>query len=229
LTFHAEAHISTQPPPPFQDARVSHPYEDEERSGRSFAPPRQGTQARLRKCRIPRLVSCRPPNDETRQVSLSAAMTLRENAVSGGVSEKFPRTARLLKRADFRQVYEQGRRHFSANFTAFYRANAVGHGARIGFTVSRALGGAVDRNRMKRRLREASRACWEGFHPTVAVDVVVNPKKTVLTADFAVLTAEMRKTLAVVEKAANSGQANPRPAQDVVRERSKPRAGKAQR
>ena len=157
-------------------------------------------------------------------------MTLRENAVSGGVSEKFPKTARLLRHADFRQVYEQGRRHFSANFTAFYRAGDARDGfTRIGFTVSRALGGAVDRNRMKRRLREAARACWAGFQPAIAVDVVVNPKKTVLTADFADLTAEMRKTLAVVERTANSGQANARPAQDVSRERSKPRAGKAQR
>ncbi len=156
-------------------------------------------------------------------------MTLRENAVSGGVSAKIPKASRLLRHADFRLVYEQGRRHFSANFTAFYRANTGENAApRIGYTVSRALGGAVDRNRMKRRLREATRACWAGFAPQNAVDVVVNPKKTVLAADFAVLTEEMRKALAVIEK--NAAQ-NPRPAEDVSRSvsRNKPRARKAQR
>ena len=154
-------------------------------------------------------------------------MTLRENALSGGVSAKIPKTSRLLRHADFRLVYEQGRRHFSANFTAFYRTNNAGVSPRIGYTVSRALGGAVDRNRMKRRLREATRACWAGFSPTFAVDVVVNPKKSVLTADFAALASEMRKALAVVEKGVNSGQANPRPAENVSR--NKPRARKEQR
>ncbi|ABF39224.1 ribonuclease P protein component [Candidatus Koribacter versatilis Ellin345] len=154
-------------------------------------------------------------------------MTLRENAVSGGVSAKIPKASRLLRHADFRLVYEQGRRHFSANFTAFYRANITEKSPRIGYTVSRALGGAVDRNRMKRRLREATRACWAGFRPTFAVDVVVNPKKTVLATDFAVLTAEMQKALTVIEKAANSGQANPRPVENVSRH--KPRARKEQR
>jgi ribonuclease P protein component len=143
------------------------------------------------------------------------------------VSVKFPREARLLKHADFRRVYEQGRRHFSANLTAFYVVQPGTAGPRIGFTVSRALGGAVDRNRMKRRLREATREIWNGFWQTV--DIVVNPKKTVLTSEFSVLVEEMRKALAVVEKQVAAGQANPRPAEHVSRVRkTKPRAGKGQ-
>lgn len=153
---------------------------------------------------------------------------LRENTVSGATQVKFPRTARLLKHADFRRVYEQGRRHFSANLTAFYLAHSDAAGPRIGFTVSRALGGAVERNRMKRRLREATREAWNGFG--LPVDVVVNPKKTVLRAEFATLVEEMRKTLAVVEKQVAAGQANPRPAAVVLKERNRePRTGKEQR
>src|SRR6202044_728519 len=111
---------------------------------------------------------------------------------------RFPRAARLLRHADFERVYKQGRRHFSASMTVFYwprpeataeteanrRAAApVPTGLRIGFTVGRALGGAVQRNRMKRRLREAVRMTlpWPG----VAADVVINPKKSLLTTDFA--------------------------------------------
>jgi ribonuclease P protein component len=149
-------------------------------------------------------------------------------AGSDTVSVKFSREARLLKHADFRRVYEQGRRHFSANLTAFYVVQRGSTGPRIGFTVSKALGGAVDRNRMKRRLREATREAWNEF--SSAVDVVVNPKKTVLKAEFLVLVDEMRKALAIVGKHVAAGQANPRAAELVSKERkSKPRAAKDKR
>ena len=154
--------------------------------------------------------------------------SLHEEFVSGTTPVKFPRTARLLRHADFRRVYEQGRRHFSTNFTVFFMTHPEAVGPRIGFTVSRALGGSVDRNRMRRRLREATREVWDGF--SSAVDVVVNPKKTVLKAEFTVLVEEMRKAFAVVQKQVTSGQANPRPAENVSRDRkTKPRAGKGQR
>ena len=67
------------------------------------------------------------------------------------------RTARLLRHADFERVYKQGRRHFATHMTVFYLRRAEGQGLRVGFTVGRVLGGAVERNRMKRRLREAAR------------------------------------------------------------------------
>src|SRR5277367_605013 len=52
----AEAHIPTQPSSPFQDARVSFSHEDQERTRGDFPPPRQGTQARLRKAGLPRVI-----------------------------------------------------------------------------------------------------------------------------------------------------------------------------
>ena len=63
----------------------------------------------------------------------------------------FPRSARLLRHADFQRVYKQGRRHFAVHMTVFYLRREEGDGLRVGFTVARALGGAVERNRMKRR------------------------------------------------------------------------------
>jgi ribonuclease P protein component len=125
---------------------------------------------------------------------------------------RFPRTARLLRHADFERVYKQGRRHFSASMTVFYwprpeRETPVTPGGltakpttglRIGFTVGRALGGAVQRNRMKRRLREAVRMT----RPIagVAADVVINPKKSLLTTDFAAVLNEVTRAFAVIEE-----------------------------
>ena len=74
-----------------------------------------------------------------------------------GKRSKFPRSVRLLRHADFEQVYKQGRRHFAAHMTVFYLPRQRAEGVRVGFTVGKVLGGAVVRNRMKRRLREAVR------------------------------------------------------------------------
>jgi ribonuclease P protein component len=112
----------------------------------------------------------------------------------------FPKHHRLLRHADFERVYKQGRRHFAAHMTVFYlrRPNDESNGARVGFTVSKALGGAVQRNRIRRRLREAVRL---GNSPTaVAVDVVINPKRSALTVDFGDLQAEIAKAFQVIEK-----------------------------
>src|SRR5438105_10849257 len=76
---------------------------------------------------------------------------------------------------------------------------AVGEkGARVGFTVGRVLGGAVERNRIKRRLREAVRL--RPMTSSVPVDVVINPKKSVLKIDFADLLGEVGQAFAVIQQ-----------------------------
>jgi ribonuclease P protein component len=64
--------------------------------------------------------------------------------------------------------------------------------------VSRALGGAVDRNRMKRRLREGVRLRRPALG--AAVDIVINPKRSLLTADFETILKEMARAFEVIEK-----------------------------
>jgi ribonuclease P protein component len=133
--------------------------------------------------------------------------SVEEPAANAGAG--FPRTARLLKHADFERVYKQGRRHFSTHMTVFYLRKAEGDssqravpekGARIGFTVGRVLGGAVERNRIKRRLREAVRLRRAVLKGAGAVDVVINPKKSVLTLEFSVVLEEVGRALDVIAK-----------------------------
>ena len=114
-----------------------------------------------------------------------------------GQGAKFPRSMHLLRHEDFEQVYKQGRRHFATHVTVFYLRRSNG-GPRIGFTVPRALGGAVVRNRMRRRLREAVRR--NDPNTLAAVDVVMNPKKSLLTADFAELEIEVSRAFEVIRK-----------------------------
>ena len=75
---------------------------------------------------------------------------------------------------------------------------ARGSNLRVGFTVRRLLGGAVQRNRMRRRLREAVRL--QPMQPQANVDVVINPKPSLLTADFAEVKLEVAKAFQAIQK-----------------------------
>jgi ribonuclease P protein component len=125
----------------------------------------------------------------------------------------FPRSSKLLKHGDFQRVYKAGRRHFSGLLTAFYLPRATGpnsreSGPRVGMTVGRVLGGAVDRNRIKRRLREAVRLHLAEL--PYAVDVVINPKKTVLKAGFVEVEQEVVRAFQAIRKHMESAsQAKP--------------------
>lgn len=90
--------------------------------------------------------------------------------------------------------------------TVFYLRRAESDSVRIGFTVSRALGGAVERNRMKRRLREAVRL--HGVAIGVPVDVVINPKKSLLKAEFPILREEIAKAFRTITEKLGDGGTN---------------------
>jgi ribonuclease P protein component len=70
--------------------------------------------------------------------------------------------SRLSRSSDFKRVYRQGSSVASRFLVLYYFKRSIetdGEGPRLGLSVSKRLGGAVVRNRIKRLLREAFRAC----------------------------------------------------------------------
>jgi len=94
----------------------------------------------------------------------------REKTLSTVVFMKkqgFSQQERMLKRPDFLECFARGRKKNSANFIIFYQDRRIGH-PRIGITVSKKVGNAVRRNRIKRLLREFFRLHKALFLPGVA-------------------------------------------------------------
>ena len=92
---------------------------------------------------------------------------------------RFPPALRLRKRGEFTGVFDQGVKKHGRLMSVFVLAKAAGN-SRIGIAASKKLGGAVDRNLAKRRMREVFRhaAALGG------IDVVVIPRRELLTAPF---------------------------------------------
>lgn len=104
----------------------------------------------------------------------------------------FPRVCRLVHRAEYDAVYKEGRRRSSGEFTVFLRANGLEF-SRFGWSVKKALGNAIRRNRVRRRLREILRVHRQEIAP--GWDIVIHPRSSVGTANFSVLTEDLLKLL----------------------------------
>lgn len=107
----------------------------------------------------------------------------------------FPKTARVLRTAEFRRIYDNGVRFTTPLFAAFCLSRPEAErtaGARLGLTVPRSVGNAVIRNRIKRRLREAFRVHRARFG---AWDIVLNPRRAVLDASFADIEKALEKVI----------------------------------
>jgi ribonuclease P protein component len=114
---------------------------------------------------------------------------------------------RLRKHADYQRVYKAGRKQFGRQMAYFFTlrdadaaARSETTGPRVGLTVPKALGKAVQRNRIKRRLREAVRAALPLL--SSPVDVVLHPKRTVLDAEFTAIQREVETIFRSVQAAA---------------------------
>jgi ribonuclease P protein component len=133
-------------------------------------------------------------------------------------------TCRLRKHADYQQVYQASRKQFGKHMSYFFalrpspasNATAVPSvnlgGPRVGLTVSKAtVGNAVDRNRIKRRVREAVRHQLSLLR--APVDVVLHPRSSVLDLDFTMLEREVASAFRAIQKAAQRQMA---PAPSIV-------------
>jgi ribonuclease P protein component len=119
---------------------------------------------------------------------------------------------RLRKHADYQRVYHAGRKQFGKQMSYFFAIrpllgpdgtslrNVVGSGPRVGLTVGKVLGKAVDRNRIKRRMREAVRKQLPLLR--MPVDVVLHPRKSVIDLEFPLLAREVAAVFRAIEKAA---------------------------
>jgi ribonuclease P protein component len=103
----------------------------------------------------------------------------------------FPKRVRLLRSKDFRRVYDQGTRHSGPFFAAFCFRESQPDGPRIGFTVPRAIGKAVVRNRIRRRVREAVRCHLDRLNPQWSI--VINPRRKALDAPVKELQREVER------------------------------------
>jgi ribonuclease P protein component len=82
---------------------------------------------------------------------------------------------RLSRSAEFERVYRQGRSTGNRYFVLYAFPNASAEGPRLGLSVSRKVGGAVERNRVKRLLREAFATLEPELDPAQDVVVVARP------------------------------------------------------
>jgi ribonuclease P protein component len=125
----------------------------------------------------------------------AVAMHARANNASRRPrGEAFPRTCRVGARRDFRAAYEDGAKQHGRLVVVFARPRAEG-GLRLGLTTTRKAGGAVVRNRARRRMREIFRR-WAATAPEVSVDLIVNISEQATRAPFAALSSEATALLA---------------------------------
>ena len=114
------------------------------------------------------------------------------------------RSARLRKHADYQRVYQESRRYSSPSMSYFFRARPAadesGVQPRVGLTAGRVLGGAVERNRIRRRMKEAVRLHLDEL--PACVDVVLHPRRLVLEMEFARLEREVSRIFASVAEGA---------------------------
>ena len=99
---------------------------------------------------------------------------------------RFQRRHHLRKRALFRKVYEEGRFVTNRLLAFHFLANPEGR-RRVGFAAGKKLGGAVLRNRCKRRLRECYRLCQDRLPE--GVDCIIVARKAMIDADWQPLLA----------------------------------------
>jgi ribonuclease P protein component len=104
----------------------------------------------------------------------------------------FPRACRLVRRVEYDAVYRDGRRRTGREFAVFLRPNGLDV-SRFGWSIKKGLGGAVRRNRIRRRIREIVRLHRQEIAP--GWDIVIHPRSSVATAKFSAATDDLLKLL----------------------------------
>jgi ribonuclease P protein component len=101
-----------------------------------------------------------------------------------------PKERRVRRRAEFQDVFERGYRVHGRFFTILVLPSGRPT-PRLGIVASRKFGGAVQRNRAKRLIREMFRKIAP-IHRGPAIDVVVIPRRELLRTDFPALSKDFQ-------------------------------------
>ncbi len=127
---------------------------------------------------------------------------------------------RLCKHADYQRAYAASRKRQSASMSWFlapqqpaYAGASLPDSPRVGLTAGKVIGKAHERNRLKRRMREALRRHAD-LLPT-GCDLILHPRRTVLSIDFTKLEAEVVRILQQAKTEAKRMTANTAPCKPV--------------
>jgi ribonuclease P protein component len=184
-----EAHVSAEQPAPEEDPRIPLAHGNRRRAERVEAATAQGTEALNRagptQARSAVMTRSRKPVSRTEAGSTS-------NLPHG---HKFGKELRLRLRCDFLRIQRRGRKRHTPNFVLASASEPSAGLSRVGVSVSRRVGNAVIRNRLKRRLREFLRLHRQEL--PFARDLVVIAKPGAAKLSYAELVEELRDRLSV--------------------------------
>ena len=127
---------------------------------------------------------------------------------------RFPPASRLRRRRDFTGAFAEGVKKHGRLMSVFVLPTAQGR-PRIGIAASKKLGGAVDRNLAKRRVREVFRLAARSH----GVDIVVIPRRALLRAPFESVQREFASLIDVAVRHGRPPQAPMDRTRDSVRDR----------
>jgi ribonuclease P protein component len=121
---------------------------------------------------------------------------------------RFPRAGRLTKRSEFQRVFRKGSRS-EGRYLVAIGLRSDRPRSRLGLSVGRRLGGAVQRNRAKRLLRECFRK--HGGGATAALDIILVAKPALRGCAAAVAEAEFLRCLGALARGGRPGHARATP------------------
>jgi ribonuclease P protein component len=168
-----EKDLSTAQPPSFTDAWIHGSHGHARRKKHPQAPPRQGAPA--------------PDHNHS---SEAAGLDGRRPAVLVPNPAGFGAADRLRKSGEFLQLQRRGARNQSGHFVLYGLGSANDERSRLGITVSRRIGNAVVRNRLKRRVRECYRLKVRAMLPA-GVAIVIIARKGAGELNWIALEAEL--------------------------------------
>jgi ribonuclease P protein component len=120
--------------------------------------------------------------------------------------QRFPRAGRLTKRSEFQRVFRKGSRSEGRYIVAIGLRNGR-PSSRLGLSVGRRLGGAVERNRAKRLLRECFRRHDAGTD--AGLDVILVAKPALRGSAAGAVAAEFLRCLGALARAGRAGRSRP--------------------